>query len=212
MIPAPIPLVGLLLCGVVLAAAILAPRARPARKYAFVAVAVWLAVWATEKSEPTFRFSMGLADNGSAYDNAECVAVARWSAPAAFGAYAFKWTYYVGTNSHEQVKLPDGLVSDGTATAVLPVSPGEEVHFVCWAQYVAPVIVTTNGVYHLGGISRTLGGDVVPTNAPLKYVPFAIPVHGLADDGSASTLTPTNAPPAGSLLRAIYNEIQENEP
>ena len=123
MIPVPIPLVGLLISCVVFAAAMLAPHARTGRKIAFVAIAVWLMAWATEKAEPTFRFSMGLADNGSTYDNAERVAVARWAAPAAYGSYAFKWTYYVGTNAHEQVSLPDGLVSDGTATAVLPVSP-----------------------------------------------------------------------------------------
>ena len=96
--------------------------------------------------------------------------------------------------------LEDGAVSQLTKAWTIPDATNCQIS--CWAQYVAPVapvVVQTNGVYHLGGISREMGGSQ-------KYVPVSVPVYVTTDGGERETLTPTNAPPTPILRMTIQQE------
>ena len=56
-----------------------------------------------------------------------------------------------------------------------------------YAEYVAPPVVTTNGVYHLSGVMRTMDGSQ-------RYVTPLVEIVVNLEDGSTQTLTPTNTP------------------
>lgn len=166
------------------------------RAIPFVLFALIATIWAgTKPAAPVWRFQNGVADNGSQYDVAECVAVARWTASPVYQSYNFKWSYRAKGNDI-WIALPDAKVSDGETRAIIPVEPGTIVDFMCWAEYVAPIQVVTNGVYHLNGVMRS--ADTVGSDRP-NYVTPGIRIMA---DGEI-VLTPTNRPPAA--MHSIYD-------
>lgn len=205
MIPSVIPLIGLAVCLAALCliafarfSSILATRSK---RWGFIVCVIAATLWAGTKPDlPVWRFQNGVTDSGSTYDVAECLAVARWTSSPVYAAYAFKWSYRVKGNEI-WVELPDAKVSDGTARAVIPVEPGTVIDFMCWAEYVAPIQVVTNGVYHLNGVMRSR--DSVGSEAP-RYVTPGIRIMA---DGEI-VLTPTNRPPRSA--RSIYDTNERN--
>lgn len=204
MIPSVYPLVGALACLALLAAIALAPCLKAFRRGWFLVATVATVLWAGTKPEPpaqVFSFNLGLHDAGSTYDATEGAAVARWTWDAPVAGYVFRWQYRI--NGGAWVQLPDYAVTDGTAVAVIPAEPGDEVRIQCYPQFVAPPQVITNGVYHLNGVSRSIndGGSDSP-----KYVPFTIPVYANLSGGEDIPLTPTNRPPT-----QLMNATRKNE-
>jgi hypothetical protein len=181
MIPAApvIALLGLTLA--LLAFCALAPYLQRVKKpTATLVAAILTMLWAADKTGVIWTFEMGIADAGSTYDAAEGVLEARWTFPSALANYEFVWKY-CPEGSHEWFDLPTGKVGDGYARAIIERGL-ELVHIVCYARYVAPPMVVTNGVYHLSGVMRTMDGAQ-------KYVTPGIVIK--IDD---KTLTPTNSP------------------
>ena len=152
----------------------------------------------TKPAAPFWSFQNGVANNGSQYDVAECVAVARWTASPVYQSYDFKWSYRARGNDI-WIALPDAKVSAGETRAIIPVEPGTLVDFMCWAEYVAPIQVVTNGVYHLNGVMRSR--DSVGSDRP-NYVTPGIRIMA---DGEI-VLTPTNRPPAALRSLSDINE------
>lgn len=156
-----------------------------------------------------FQFENGLHDTGSFCT--DDVIHAEWDyAPVLFG-YALKATYRDLTITNEigvcidaWHYLEDANVSDMVAEWFVPDATNMEV--VCYALYVPPVHVVTNGVYHVSGVMRTLA---TTNSAAPSYVTPGIRVYALDDEGEANVLTPTNAPPQ-SILGDLLNETNED--
>jgi len=156
-----------------------------------------------------FQFSNGLTDNGSYCTNNQIRAI--WTATPVLldGNYAVKmaWQNATMTNSVGTILDPwhtgeDARVADLQATWNVP--NATNMHVMVWAEYVAPVVVHTNGVYKIGNIMREMGGTQ-------KYMTPAMSITVTFDNGTKETITPTNRQPQ-SLLQALVNEITgENE-
>lgn len=205
MIPSVYPIVGLLVLLAVLAAVLLAPCLRAFRNGWFAAAAVAAVLYAGTKPNWTVSFNLGLHDASSVIDTAEGVVIAKWTWDAPVAGHTFRWSYSV--NGGDYVQLPDAKVSDGTATAVIPATPDDQVKIMCYALYVPPVIVRTNGVYHLDGVMRTMG----PTNAasPSFVTP---PIYIYADLSEPVVIAPpTNKPPTPVSARISPNSTEEND-
>lgn len=186
MIPAIYPLVGLGVMLLALLAIKLAPYAKLAgRSFPFAVFAIAAMLYAGTKPTSQFVFNLGVRDNGSTFDGVEHLATARWTYTPAVAAYAFKWAYSV--NGGDWVALPDAKVTDEIAFGLVDSQPGDAVRFQCWAEYVAPIQVVTNGVYHLNGVMRSINSV---TSSNPDYVTPGVPI--VVD---LRTLTPTNAPP-----------------
>ena len=70
----------------------------------------------------------------------------------------------------------------------MPIPDDEEwkaLTITCYADYVAPPVVTTNGVYHLPGVMRSIN-DVESSNP--RYV-----TPGITIEIDSRVLTPTNS-------------------
>lgn len=202
-----IPLVGLVLSVAALAAIAFAPYLRAFRRWWFVVACVIATAYGGGKWR--FSFSNGVANAGSYATND--LAHASWSYNPAYGIYTFRWAYRdltltneVGVCIDEWHYLPDALVSDGMAEATVPGATNME--YTCYAQYIPPPAVVTNGVYHLEGISRSMA----TTNSPMPdFVPWGTRVEIVLPDGSIKVITPTNAPPQPPLQS--LNQENQNE-
>lgn len=192
MIPAVYPMAGLAVALAVLAAIKFAPYLKAFRRGWFLLAAVAAMLYAgTKPPSWTFAFNLGLHDAGSTYDQTEGAIVARWTWDDPVAGYAFRWSYSV--NGGDYVQLPDAKVSDGVASAHVDAGPEDSVRVHCYPQYVPPIHVVTNGVYHLGGVMRSM--DSTNSLAP-KYVAPPICIYADLSDGSRHLLAPiTNAPP-----------------
>ena len=160
-----------------------------------------------------FNFQNGLHDLGSYCTNDTIHA--EWDYAPAYAGYAFRWCYRdltitneVGVCIDEFHYLPDANVTDMVAEAVVPGATNMEV--TCYAQYVQPVHVVTNGTYHVGGIMRSLAQTNEDDYASADFVTPGITIQANLDDGGELTLTPTNEPPE-SVLGLLLNEINNNE-
>ena len=176
---------------------------------------VALVLYGGTKAEQTWRFNFqnGLHDLGSYCSND--VIHASWDYAPAYAGYAFRWCYRdltitneVGVCIDEFHYLPDANVTDMVAEAVVPGATNMEV--TCYAQYVQPVHVVTNGTYHVGGIMRSLAQTNEDDYASADFVTPGITIQANLDDGGELTLTPTNEPPE-SVLGLLLNEINNNE-
>lgn len=191
MVPVVVPLVGLALCAVALVAVALSPCLRAFRRWWFVVACVIATAYGGSK----WNFSNGVTDAGSYATND--LAHAQWTYSPAYGIYTFRWAYRdltltneVGVCVDEWHYLPDALVSDGWAEAT--VANATNMQYQCYALYVPPPAVVTNGVYHLEGVSRSMA----TTNSPMPdYVPWGTRVEIVLPNGEVRVITPTNAPP-----------------
>ena len=71
-----------------------------------------------------------------------------------------------------------------------------------WAEWVAPVVVHTNGVYHLNGVGREIGGTQ-------KYVTPGIQIRMNLETGECEIITPTNQPPFSAMALTTENEQED---
>lgn len=210
MIPAVYPLILLGVCLVLLAAVVLAPCLQAFRKGWFVIATIAAMLYAGTKPEPqrwSFEFNLGLTNNGSTYDETEHVAMARWTWNQAVAAYKLVWKYRI--NDGAWVDLPEYDVTDGMAVAYIPAEIGDTVRIQCYTRYVAPEQTSTNGVYHLGGVMRSIDS----TNSPSpKYVGPGIQIWADLSDGAELLAPPTNVPPGSAFsTQAPNREGQGNE-
>lgn len=140
----------------------------------------------------TFTFQNGVRDYNSYCSNDTIHA--EWIYYEAYRNYAFRWCYRdltftneVGVCIDEYHYLPDAMVSDSIAEANVPNATNMQV--VCYALYVPPVYVVTNGVYHIGGVMRSMSSSDDQKND------FVTPGIIIKADLSGNPLTPTNKPP-----------------
>ena len=129
----------------------------------------------------------GIYDAGSFFDYSSNTAHARWGFQPYVKGSQVRWfyKYKYGSDEFGPFELPSCPVEDCMADFKLEVPEGQEwksVIFTGYAEYVAPPVVTTNGVYHLSGVMRTMDGS-------RRYV---TPLVTIEVDGK--TLTPTNTP------------------
>lgn len=178
-----------------LAAIVLRPYLGQVRSSWFLIASIIAVVYAGTKTGHYFSFELGLADAGSTYDAAEGLLVAKWTASAALDDYTFRWTY--AADGAEHVELPPGKVSDGEARAVIPAGI-RLLHVACWAEYVPPPTVVTNGVYHLSGVMRAMDGSE-------KIVTPAVPI---VVDGK-QLAPPADSP--GDFVNATAEEGEKSE-
>ena len=204
MIPVVYPLVGLAACLLALAAVALAPYLKAFRRFWFVVATVIATVYGGGNWHCSFE--NGVRDSGSYCTND--LIHASWTYQPAYAAYTFKWAYRdmtltneVGVIVDEWHSLPDALVSDGSAEATVTNATNMEI--VCYAQYVPPPHVVTNGVYHMEGVSRTMA----TTNSQTPdYVTWGTRVEVILPNGEIKVITPTNAPPDPIFLMNNQNQ------
>ena len=182
MIPAVYPLIGLGLTAVALMAIALAPYCREFRRVWFAVAAAAAILYAGTKPSLNVNFALGLTRGNVDYDAVEHVLTVEWSYTIAVADSVFRWKYQL--NDGEWIDLPDGLVRDRRASAAIVMADGDRLNVQCYAVYVAPVQVVTNGVYHLNGVMRSIND-----NGEGKFVTPGVPII-FAD----LTLTPTNKP------------------
>lgn len=129
----------------------------------------------------------GIYDAGSFFDYSSNTAHVRWGYQPYVKGSRFRWfyKYKYGDDEMGPYELPSCPVEDCAADYQLQIPDGQSwksVIFVCYAEYVAPPVVTTNGVYHLSGVMRTMDDSQ-------RYV---TPLVTIEVDGEI--LTPTNSP------------------
>ena len=153
-----------------------------------------------------FTFENGLHDIGSYCTNDTIHA--EWDYAPAYAGYAFRWCYRdltitneVGVCIDEFHYLPDANVTDMVAEAV--VTGAENMEVVCYAQYVQPQHVVTNGTYHVGGVMRTLA---TTNSASPAFVTPGVSIYANVDGGDEVKLNPVEEPPE-SLLDALMMEL-----
>lgn len=213
MIPWQIPAIGAALCLVILAAIALAPAAKAFRMAWFTIATFVLLLYAGTKPQPThlwrFTFENGVHDAGSYCTND--TVHAEWTFAAVYADYTLRAAYRdltftneVGVCIDEWHYLEDVLVSDAVAEWIVPDATNMEV--VCYAQYVPPPHVVTNGVYHMEGVSRSMA----TTNSPAPdYVTWGTRVEVILPNGSIKVITPTNRPPDPIFLNSNQGEPNE---
>ena len=134
----------------------------------------------------------GIFDAGSFFDYSSNTAHARWGFQPYVKGSRVRWfySYKYGADEFGPFELPSCPVEDCMADFKFEVPEGQEwksVIFTGYAEYVAPPVVTTNGVYHLSGVMRTMDGSQ-------RYVTPLVEIVVNLEDGSTQTLTPTNTP------------------
>lgn len=162
----------------------------------------------------TFIPETGIYDAGSFVDTETSTIYAIWNYEPYVASYKFKWffKFKYGGEESDPIQLPDANVSDGSAMCQIPVPEGMELEsftVTCYTEYEKPVLVVTNGVYHLDGVMRSIDS----TNAPMpKYVTPGITIYADLSDGSQQQLAPvTNAPPRPSSLVNLQAPQNEGE-
>jgi hypothetical protein len=137
-----------------------------------------------------FQAETGIFDAGSYVDYSSNTIHARWGYNPQAAASTFKWFYtykYGSSETKGPFQLPDAKVSDCAASYKMPVPDGEEwkaLTITCYADFVAPPVVTTNGVYHLPGVMRSIND--VESSSPRYVTP------GITITVDNEILTPTN--------------------
>lgn len=157
----------------------------------------------------TFVPETGICDAGSFVDTETGTIYAIWNYEPYVASYKFKWffKFKYGGEESDPIQLPDANVSDGSAMCQIPVPEGMELEsftVTCYTEYVKPVLVVTNGVYHLDGVMRSIDS----TNAPMpKYVTPGITIYADQSDGSQQQLAPAEgeAPVPSSNLSVQQN-------
>ena len=211
MVPWQIPAIGAALCLAVLAAIALAPSAKAFRQAWFALASFVLVLYAgTKPPQPThlwrFEFENGVHDFGSYCTND--IIHAEWDYAPAYEPYTLKTKYRDLTVTNEVGvcidvwhDLTDVPVAD--MSAEWTVQNATNMSVVCYAEYVPPPHVVTNGVYHMEGVSRSMA----TTNSPAPdYVTWGTRVEVVLWDGSITVLTPTNRPPEPILLNSNQGE------
>lgn len=169
----------------------------------FVAASLALMLYAGIASDYDFKYMLetGIYDAGSWIDTDTGEIHALWTYEQYASGYKLKWfyKYKVGGEPRGPFELPDADVSAGHAEYTLPTA-GEywkSVVVTCYTEYVPPIHVVTNGVYHLSGVMRSID----TTNAPSpKYVTPGVTIRADLSSGSSLVLAPmTNAAPVVSL-------------
>lgn len=143
-----------------------------------------------------FKFfeDSGIWDTGSFYDLETRTAVAVWGYLPAVEGFNMKWYCDIKYDDGEEGKimLPDVPVVAGMASYTfegLKDKPLKSMTIFCYTQYVHPVQVVTNGVYHIDGIMRTLA----TTNSPSpSFVTPSIRILVNMETGETEVLTPTD--------------------
>ena len=158
MIPVVYPMIALVVTLTILAVLLLAPYCRVFRHLWFFLLTATCIIYGGGKTH--FTYQAGLTDAGSYCTND--LIHAEWTWVQQASSYEFRWQYRDVTITNETGEvidlwhaLPNGMVSDGVAEAVVPDATNMQV--ICWAEYVPPVYVLTNGVYHLNGVMRAMG-------------------------------------------------------
>lgn len=157
----------------------------------------------------TFIPETGIYDAGSFVDTETSTIYAIWNYEPYVASYKFKWffKFKYGGEESDPIQLPDANVSDGSAMCQIPVPEGMELEsftVTCYTEYEKPVLVVTNGVYHLDGVMRSIDS----TNAPMpKYVTPGITIYADLSDGSQMQLAPVEgeAPVPSSNLSVQQN-------
>ena len=217
MVPWQIPAIGAALCLGVLAAIALAPAAKAFRTAWFAIAAVVLALYAgTKPPQPThlwrFEFQNGVHDAGSYCTND--LVHAEWDYAPAYEPYTLKakyrdltFTNEVGVCLDPWHDLADVPVAAMSAEWTVPNATNMSV--LCWAEYVPPPHVVTNGVYHMEGVSRSMA----TTNSPTPdFVSWGTRVEIVLPNGEIKVITPTNRPPEPVfLMNNPNNQGETNE-
>ena len=209
MIPSVYPLVGLAACCCTLAVIYLTPHAKAFRMLWFsVATFVLMLYAGTKPPKPlwSFEFLNGVHDIGSYCTNDTIHA--EWDYAPAYEPYTLKAKYLDLTITNEVGvcidvwhDLEDVPVSYMLAEWIVPNATNMSV--VCYAEYVPPPHVVTNGVYHMEGVSRSMA----TTNSPAPdYVTWGTRVEVVLPNGSIKVLTPTNRPPDPIFLMNNQNQ------
>jgi len=158
-----------------------------------------------------FEYTNGVTDNGSYCSND--LICASWTYTPAAMEYTLRAAYQdlTITNALGQCvdslhQLPDALVRD--SSHVWTVQNATNMRVVVYAQYVPPPAVTTNGVYHVNGVMRSID----TTNSPMpKYVTPGVQIWVNLETGETEILTPTNRPPSVPLLQTINPQEETQE-
>ena len=189
MIPAWIVLCALALSLGGLFLIVAAPALRMLRRWWFLSLVVVGLAFGVISDRVGFHFitETGIYDAGSFFDYSSNTAHARWGYQPYVKGSQVRWfySYKYGADEFGPFELPSCPVEDCMADFKLEVPEGQEwksVIFTGYAEYLAPPVVTTNGVYHLSGVMRTMDGSQ-------RYV---TPLVTIEVDGK--TLTPTNTP------------------
>lgn len=157
-----------------------------------------------------FRFinSTGVYDAGSWIDAKTGEVHAFWTHDEWVSGYKLKWFYTYKYDHYDlgPFQLPDANVSACHAEFTLPTygDDWKSVVITCYTEYVPPIHVVTNGVYHLDGIMRSIDS----TNAPLpKYVTPGITIR--AGDHILAPIT--NSPPVPSSVNTLQTNQNQGE-
>lgn len=157
----------------------------------------------------SYMAETGVYDAGSWIDEETGEVHALWTYDQWAAGYKLKWFYTYKYDSEEfgPVQIPDVDVSAGHAEYTLPTAgeDWESVLIYCYTEYVQPVHVVTNGVYHLSGVMRSIDS----TNSPMpKYVTPGITITADLSDGSSVDLAPVDDVPdvPSVMLSAPQNE------
>lgn len=212
MIPWQIPAIGLAVCLVVLVAIALAPAAKAFRMWWFAIASIILTIYAGTKPQQhlwSFEFQNGVHDAGSYCTND--LVHAEWTYIQVYAQYTLKAKYRdltitneVGVCIDAWHDLEDAVVAMQSAEWIVPNATNMSI--VCYAEYVPPQHVVTNGVYHMEGVSRSMA----TTNSPAPdYVTWGTRVEVVLPNGAIKVITPTNRPPEPILL--MNNQGETNE-
>lgn len=152
----------------------------------------------------SFRFEGGLHDAGSS--SSGNLVTARWSYEdeVRFDVFKWQWRYprLVDSTGQEHAgewhSLPDELVLNGRATAVIEPHEGG-IEIVCWAVHTVGPTVVTNGVYHLSNVMHPMTGD------PEKWITPATPIK--ADD---KYLSGDHKPPVINIPTELIERFLED--
>lgn len=162
----------------------------------------------------TFVPETGIYDAGSFVDTETSTVYAIWNYEPYVASYKFKWffKFKCGGEESEPIQLPDANVSDGHAVCPIPVPEGMELEsftVTCYTEYVRPVHVVTNGVYHIDGVMRSIDS----TNSPMpKYVTPGITIYADLSDGSQQQLAPVEGEaPVPSSSLSVQQSQNEGE-
>ena len=159
-----------------------------------------------------FEFQNGLHDIGSYCTNDTIHA--EWDYAPAYESYTLKAKYRDLTITNEVGvcidvwhDMEDVPVSLMFAEWYVPNATNMSV--VCYADYVPPPHVVTNGVYHMEGVSRSMA----TTNSPAPdFVTWGIRVEVVLPNGAIKVITPTNRPPDPIfLMNNMNNQGEANE-
>lgn len=181
----------------------------------FSAASLMLALYAGVSDNWDFVFpaETGIYDAGSWIDEETGEIHAFWDYEPWASSYKMKWfyTYKYGGESRGPYELPDVDVTRCHAEYTLPTAGDdwESVIVTCYTEYVRPIHVVTNGVYHVDGVMRSIDS----TNSPMpKYVTPGISILADLSDETELFLAPvTNAAPVPASAMSSPQNPNEGE-